>query len=203
MSKAFALAGARVGYLAADPAVVDALLLVRLPYHLSALTQAVARAALRARRTSCWPRWQRAAGRARRRWWPGCASQGLAVADSDANFVLFGRFADRRAVWQGLLDPGVLIREVGPPRLAAGQRRHRRGDGRVPRRAERGAGRAQARAGRQRREPVRSGRAASPRRPRSLVELDLDGTGHRPTSPPACRSSTTCWPSSASTACST
>ena len=46
MSKAFALAGARLGYLAADPAVVDALLLVRLPYHLSAVTQAVARAAL-------------------------------------------------------------------------------------------------------------------------------------------------------------
>ena len=46
MSKAFALAGARVGYLAAAPAVVDALLLVRLPYHLSALTQAAARAAL-------------------------------------------------------------------------------------------------------------------------------------------------------------
>lgn len=43
------------------------------------------------------------------------ARQGLTVADSDANFVLFGRFADRRAVWQGLLEHGVLIREVGPP----------------------------------------------------------------------------------------
>jgi histidinol-phosphate aminotransferase len=40
---------------------------------------------------------------------------GLAVADSDANFVLFGEFADRRAIWQGLLDRGVLIRETGPP----------------------------------------------------------------------------------------
>ncbi|HEY2765497.1 MAG TPA: histidinol-phosphate transaminase, partial [Pseudonocardiaceae bacterium] len=47
MSKAFAFAGGRLGYLAAAPAVVDALLLVRLPYHLSALTQAAARAALR------------------------------------------------------------------------------------------------------------------------------------------------------------
>jgi histidinol-phosphate aminotransferase len=37
------------------------------------------------------------------------------VADSDANFVLFGMFTDRRAVWQGMLDRGVLIREVGPP----------------------------------------------------------------------------------------
>ena len=39
---------------------------------------------------------------------------GLHVAESDANFVLFGRFADRHAVWQALLDRGVLIRETGP-----------------------------------------------------------------------------------------
>jgi histidinol-phosphate aminotransferase len=113
MSKAFAMAGTRVGYLAADPAVIDALLLVRLPYHLSAVTQAVARTALahhdellgavevlRAERDAL-VRWLR--------------DRDLAVADSDANFVLFGRFADRHAVWQGLLDRGVLIREVGPP----------------------------------------------------------------------------------------
>ncbi len=112
MSKAFALAGARVGYLAADPAVLSALLLVRLPYHLSAITQAVARAALAHRaeplatvKTIRMQRndlviWLR--------------SRGLAVADSDANFVLFGKFADRHAVWQALLDRGVLIRETGP-----------------------------------------------------------------------------------------
>ena len=41
--------------------------------------------------------------------------RGLATADSDANFVLFGRFGDSHAVWQGLLDRGVLVREVGPP----------------------------------------------------------------------------------------
>ncbi|MGN6796399.1 MAG: histidinol-phosphate transaminase [Streptosporangiaceae bacterium] len=113
MSKAFALAGARVGYLAADPAVVAALQIVRLPYHLSALTQAAARAALahcdelltsvaaiRDERDDL-IRWLRA--------------RGLAVADSDANFALFGTFSDRRAVWQAMLDQGVLIREVGPP----------------------------------------------------------------------------------------
>ena len=113
MSKAFAMAGTRVGYLAADPAVIEALLLVRLPYHLSAVTQIVARTALahhaellgvvdelRAERDAL-VSWLR--------------ERGLTVADSDANFVLFGRFADRRAVWQGLLDRGVLIREVGPP----------------------------------------------------------------------------------------
>jgi histidinol-phosphate aminotransferase len=113
MSKAFAMAGGRLGYLAADPAVVESLLLVRLPYHLSSLTQAAALAALRhagellasvaairAERDAI-VSWLRAAG--------------LAVADSDANFVLFGRFADRRAVWQALLDRSVLVREVGPP----------------------------------------------------------------------------------------
>ncbi|WP_085695366.1 MULTISPECIES: histidinol-phosphate transaminase [unclassified Pseudomonas] len=112
MSKAFALAGGRLGYLATSPAIVDALRIVRLPYHLSAVTQAVARAALSHRdalmanvdelrqerdRTVTWLR-----------------SIGLEVADSDANFVLFGRFDDRHAVWQGLLERGVLIREAGP-----------------------------------------------------------------------------------------
>jgi histidinol-phosphate aminotransferase len=112
MSKAFAMAGTRLGYLAADPAVIDALLLVRLPYHLSSLTQAAARVALahrdellgtvnalRAERdaTVAWLR-----------------ERGLQVADSDANFVLFGKFQDRHAVWEALLERGVLIRETGP-----------------------------------------------------------------------------------------
>ncbi len=113
MSKAFAMAGARLGYLAADPAVLDALLLVRLPYHLSAVTQAVARTALAhgeellggvdalRRERDDLVAWLRA--------------EGYRVADSDANFVLFGTFPDRRRVWEGLLERGVLIREVGPP----------------------------------------------------------------------------------------
>jgi histidinol-phosphate aminotransferase len=113
MSKAFALAGARVGYLAADPAVVNALLLVRLPYHLSAVTQAVALAALR---HSDELLRSVAAIRAERDQLVGnLRALGLTAPASDANFVLFGRFADRRAVWQALLDGGVLIREVGPP----------------------------------------------------------------------------------------
>jgi len=112
MSKAFAAAGLRLGYLAADPAICDAIRVVRLPYHLSAVTQATALAALRhapellgrvdelrAERddTVAWLR-----------------DQGHQVADSDANFALFGTFPDRHAVWQGLLERGVLIREVGP-----------------------------------------------------------------------------------------
>ena len=112
MSKAFALAGARVGYLAADPAVLQALLLVRLPYHLSAVTQAVARAALA---LASEPLATVAALREQRDdlvgWLRG---RGLRVADSDANFVLFGEFGDRHAIWQALLDRGVLIRETGP-----------------------------------------------------------------------------------------
>ena len=113
MSKAFALAGARLGYLAADPAVVQALLLVRLPYHLSALTQAVATAALRHAPALLASVAAIAAERDAVVDW--LREQGLAVADSDANFVLFGRFADRRVIWQDLLDRGVLIREAGPP----------------------------------------------------------------------------------------
>jgi histidinol-phosphate aminotransferase len=113
MSKAFALAGGRLGYLAADPAVVVALLLVRLPYHLSTVTQATALAALRHAGPLLAAVDSIRAGRDRLVDWLRHA--GLAVADSDANFVLFGRFADRRVIWRELLDRGVLIREVGPP----------------------------------------------------------------------------------------
>jgi len=114
MSKAFAMAGTRLGYLAASPAVVDALLLVRLPYHLSTVTQAVARVALRhAEELLATVAVLRSERDELVRWLRG---RGLAAADSDANFVLFGEFGDRHAVWQGLLDRGVLIREVGPPR---------------------------------------------------------------------------------------
>jgi histidinol-phosphate aminotransferase len=112
MSKAFALAGARVGYLAAAPEICDAVRVVRLPYHRSAVTQAVATAALRhadellARVDDLRRERDRLVGWLR--------AQGFEVADSDANFVLFGRFADRHVVWQGLLDRGVLVRETGP-----------------------------------------------------------------------------------------
>jgi histidinol-phosphate aminotransferase len=113
MSKAFALAGARLGYLAAAPEVIDKLLLVRLPYHLSAITQAVARAALAHAEE---PLATVAALRSERDALVGWLRQrGLTVADSDANFVLFGEFADRHRLWQELVDRGVLIREVGPP----------------------------------------------------------------------------------------
>jgi histidinol-phosphate aminotransferase len=112
MSKAFALAGARLGYLAASPEVCDALRVVRLPYHLSAVTQAVALAALRhAEELLGRVDDLRAERDATVGWLRG---QGLEVAESDANFVLFGTFDDRHAVWQGLLDRGVLIRETGP-----------------------------------------------------------------------------------------
>lgn len=112
MSKAFGLAGARVGYLSASRELVDALRVVRLPYHLSAVTQAVARAALRHAPALMA---QVGALRAERddlvAW---LRAHGHEAVDSDANFVLFGRFDDREAVWQGLLDRGVLVRVTGP-----------------------------------------------------------------------------------------
>jgi len=112
MSKAFALAGGRLGYLAADPALVDALRIVRLPYHLSSVGQATAEAALRhtdellAQVDALRAERDRSADRLRQ--------DGFQVAESDANFILFGTFDDRHAVWQALVDRGVLIREVGP-----------------------------------------------------------------------------------------
>ena len=111
MSKAFAFAGGRLGYLAAAPAVVDALQLVRLPYHLSSLTQAAARAALRhADATLGSVALLRAE---RERVVAALAAVGYDVVPSDANFVLFGRFADAARAWRAFLDRGVLIRDVG------------------------------------------------------------------------------------------
>ena len=112
MSKAFALAGARLGYMAASTEICDALRLVRLPYHLSAVTQAVAMVALKhAKELLARVDDLREERDSTVAWLRG---EGLVVADSDSNFCLFGTFDDRHAVWQGLLDRGVLIRETGP-----------------------------------------------------------------------------------------
>ena len=114
MSKAFAFAGARVGYLAADTAVIDALRLVRLPYHLSAFTQAAAEGALahsaEMLRTVDDIRTQRD------RIVTELTAMGLDPYRSDANFVLFAGLEDSAKVWQGLLDRGVLVRDMGIPR---------------------------------------------------------------------------------------
>ena len=112
MSKAFAFAGARLGYLIADPAVIDALQLVRLPYHLSAITQAVAEVALSFSD-------ELLAGvdtliAQREIVQAGLGKIGLTITPSAANFLLFGGFnqpADQ--LWRKLLDRGILIRDVG------------------------------------------------------------------------------------------
>jgi histidinol-phosphate aminotransferase len=121
MSKAFAFAGARVGYLAADPAVIDALRLVRLPYHLSAFTQAAALAALAHAELMLSTvddiRYQRD------RIVVELKELGLDPYRSDSNFVLFGGLADSQATFEALLAKGVLVRNVGIPetlRVSAG-----------------------------------------------------------------------------------
>ncbi len=113
MSKAFAFAGGRLGYLIAAPAVIDAMLLVRLPYHLSSVTQAAARAALRHADDTLGSVAKLIAER--QRVTDALTRMGFRVIDSDANFVLFGEFADAPATWQRYLDAGVLIRDVGIP----------------------------------------------------------------------------------------
>jgi histidinol-phosphate aminotransferase len=113
MSKAFAFAGGRLGYLIATPAVIDAMLLVRLPYHLSSVTQAAARAALRHADDTLGSVATLIAERERVS--AALAGMGFRVIPSDANFVLFGEFVDAPAAWQRYLDAGVLIRDVGIP----------------------------------------------------------------------------------------
>ncbi|UNO44242.1 histidinol-phosphate transaminase [Streptomyces sp. MST-110588] len=121
MSKAFGAAGLRLGYLAADPAVVDAVQLVRLPYHLSSVTQATALAALE--HTDTLLKYVEQLKEERDRLVTELRALGLEVTDSDANFVQFGRFKDAHAAWQAILDHGVLVRDNGVPgrlRVTAG-----------------------------------------------------------------------------------
>lgn len=121
MSKAFAFAGARVGYLVADPAVIDAMRLVRLPYHLSALTQAAAVAALR--HSTKMLAMVDDIRRQRDRLLHELPTLGYSVHDSHANFVLFGGVSDPGATFQALLERDILVRDVGIPhhlRVTAG-----------------------------------------------------------------------------------
>ncbi|MFD4586545.1 histidinol-phosphate transaminase [Streptomyces sp. NPDC058423] len=124
MSKAFGAAGLRLGYLAAHRAVVDALQLVRLPYHLSAVTQATALAALE--HTGTLLKYVEQLKDERDRLVDGLRAIGYEVTDSDANFVQFGRFdgeGGAHAAWQQILDRGVLVRDNGVPgrlRVTAG-----------------------------------------------------------------------------------
>ncbi|GAA4663814.1 histidinol-phosphate transaminase [Streptomyces youssoufiensis] len=132
MSKAFGAAGLRLGYLAADPAVVDAVQLVRLPYHLSAVTQATALAALD--HTDTLLGYVEQLKAERDRLVTELRAIGCPVTDSDANFVQFGiptaltgrwgdPAADSHGMWRAILDHGVLVRDNGVPgwlRVSAG-----------------------------------------------------------------------------------
>lgn len=112
MSKAFAFAGARVGYLVSDAAVKDAMMIVRLPYHLSALTQAAAQVAVDHRT-------ELLGGvttliSARGYVVDALHQMGLTTIPSSANFVLFSGFKQESPqLWEALLEKGVLVRDVG------------------------------------------------------------------------------------------
>lgn len=111
MSKAFDFAGGRLGYFVADPAFVEAVMLVRLPYHLSVLSQAAAIVALRhagdtlATVEKLSQERDRVAAR--------LAELGYRLVPSESNFLFFGDFDDPHAAWQAFLDRGILIRDVG------------------------------------------------------------------------------------------
>lgn len=112
MSKAFSFAGVRLGYLVADPAVIDALFLVRLPYHLSAITQAAAEVALEFSDELLGNVATLVANREQVK--SELEAMGLSVVNSKANFLLFSGFdIPAGDLWKSLLDAGVLIRDVG------------------------------------------------------------------------------------------
>ncbi|MBD3690224.1 histidinol-phosphate transaminase [Nanchangia anserum] len=112
MSKAFGMAGLRLGYCVAAREIIDAVMVVRLPYHLSGLTQVAARAALRHADEQLAQVGELRDRRDRLAQW--LRGQGFHCPESDANFCLFGPVADRHRLFEQLLERGVLVREVGP-----------------------------------------------------------------------------------------
>ena len=112
MSKAFSYAGARIGYAVADPKVIAALQLVRLPYHLSTITQEAARVALRFSTELLSQVDLIRSERDELANW--LVASGFEVAASGANFIFFGTFSDRNQIWEKLVEQGVLIRQTGP-----------------------------------------------------------------------------------------
>lgn len=112
MSKAFSCAGLRLGYAIAQPQLLAGLNIVRLPYHLSDVTQAVARVALAHSGELLAQVDLLRSERDKLALW--LADEGFTVAPSQANFLLFGHFDDRDAIWRKILDQGVLIRQTGP-----------------------------------------------------------------------------------------
>jgi len=114
MSKAFAFAGVRLGYLVANEQVINAMMIVRLPYHLSSLTQAAAQVALENSDQLLGKVAQLRA--ARDKLITQLKQLGLTVVPTQANFILFTGFKNTSPqLWQGLVDKGVLIRDVGLP----------------------------------------------------------------------------------------
>ncbi|MGO1417700.1 MAG: histidinol-phosphate transaminase [Candidatus Corynebacterium faecigallinarum] len=115
MSKAFDFAGGRLGYFVASPAFIEAVMLVRLPYHLSTLSQAAATVALRhADETLATVAVLRSE---RIRVVAALGDLGYDVVPSESNFIFFRApaGADAHETWQRFLDLDVLIRDVGVP----------------------------------------------------------------------------------------
>jgi histidinol-phosphate aminotransferase len=113
MSKAFGYAGGRLGYCAvSEERIVQALKLVRLPYHLSSISQAAAIAALGFAQESLARVHEITEGRVHVA--SALADLGVRVAPSDANFLYFGEFVDAHLIWKSLLEQGILVRETGP-----------------------------------------------------------------------------------------
>jgi len=110
-SKAYALAGLRIGYALSHPDVAGLLNRVRQPFNVNSVAQAAALAALddTAHLDDC----VRRNGAGLRQLEAGFGRLDLSFIDSVGNFICFDTGRDARTVYQALLQRGVIVRPVG------------------------------------------------------------------------------------------
>jgi histidinol-phosphate aminotransferase len=112
MSKAFGLAGARIGYMVANRKIVDLFVnTIQYPYPMSSLslkTASIALTKLNYVRSII-----KQIRKERERVYDGINALGLAAFRSDANFVLFEVGSRYKTVYRKLIRKGVLVRDIG------------------------------------------------------------------------------------------
>ena len=120
-SKAFSLAGVRLGYLLGNECVIREFLKVRQPYSVDAVSQAIGKVVFQ-NRAKFEPGIIQIISERQRMLEELAAIPGVDPYPSDSNYILF-KVAQAGQVWQQLFDQGILIRDFSKARYLEGSLR--------------------------------------------------------------------------------